>query len=98
MEMQIAYPDAPIQKLFQGKTIQDRNIRKLHCQSLPSDRAGTPLFHSIPFNFEDPNSSPVLQLEMNGERPRKEDIAHCSTVTKHYLSLWDQLKLREIVL
>ena len=94
MEMPIAYPDAPIQKLFQGKTIQDRNIRKLHCQSVPSERAGTPLFHSIPIlKFRQ-----FYNLEMNGERSRKEDIAHCSTVTKHYLSLWDQLILREIVL
>ena len=98
MEMQIAYPDAPIQKLFQGKTIQDRNIRKLHCQSFPSDRAGTPLFHSIPFNLKILTFRQFYSLEMNGERPRKEDIAHCSTVTKLYLSLWDQLILREIVL
>ena len=98
MEMQIAYPDAPIQKLFQGKTIQDRNIRKLHCQSVPSDRAGTPLFLSIPFNLKILTFRQFYNLKMNGERPRKEDIAHCSTVTRHYLSLWDQLILREIVL
>ena len=77
MEMQIAYPDAPIQKLFQGKTIQDRNIRKLQCRSVPSDRAGTPLVHSIPFNLKILTFRQFCNLKINGERPRKEEIAHC---------------------
>jgi hypothetical protein len=50
------------------------------------------------FQNEDSDISPVLKWKMNNERPKKEYLVSYSTATRHYLSLWDQLVLRDNVM
>lgn len=48
--------------------------------------------------LKDPDISPVLQWKVKNERPKKEDATCFSTTTRHYLSLWDQLVVKNDVL